>query len=134
MTSTAIDQSQRAAARVAGFMILFGMAIVIFGEFYLSARLIVPGDVAQTARNILAHETRFRLNMLCDLLYLASVAVLLSALYVILSPVNRTLALIAAIFRLIYASLWLITALNMLGALRLLRGAAVQKNTNSPST
>jgi len=122
MTASVIDGSQRNAARVAGFAVLFAMAIVIFGEFYLSARLVVPDNAADTARNILAHETRFRISIVCDLLYVASVVVLLAALYVILKPVSRTLALVAAICRLIYASMWVVTALNMLGALRLLGG------------
>src|SRR5258705_3432414 len=122
MTASVIDRSQRNAARVAGFAVLFAMAIVIFGEFYLSAKLVVPDNAADTARNILAHETRFRISIVCDLLDVVSVVVLLAALYVILKPVSRTLALVAAICRLIYASMWVVTALNMLGALRLLGG------------
>lgn len=122
MTASSIDESQRNAARVAGFTFLFGMAIAIFSEFYLSSGLIFPGNAAETARNILAHETRFRINVACDLLYVATIVVLLSALHAILEPVNRALALVAAICRLIYASMWVVAALNMLGALRLLVG------------
>ena len=119
-----IDDSQRKAARIAGFMLLFGMAIVMFGYFYISSNLIVPGNAAETARNIVAHEALFRINIACDLLYVASVAVLLAALYVILKPVNRFLALAAAFCRLVSATMWLVTALKMLGALRLLGDAA----------
>jgi len=122
MTIQAIDESQRKAARVAGFTLLFGMVIVIFGEFYISANLIVPGNAAETARNILAHETLFRINIACNLIYVTNVVVLLTALYVILKPVNRSLALVAAFFRLIYVLMWMVTALNMLGALRLMDG------------
>jgi hypothetical protein len=120
MTFTSIDASQRLAAKVAGFVILFSMAIVIFGEFYVSSGLLLPGNAVDTARNILAHETRFRIYIACDLVYGASVIVLLAALYMILKPVNRGLALVAAFFRLIFASMWVVMALNMLGALRLL--------------
>ena len=122
MTLSTIDESQRTAARIAGFTLLFAMAIVIFGEFYISSNLIVPGNAAETARNIMAHETRFRINIACDLIYVVNLVVLLSALYVILKPVNRSLALAAAFFRLVYAMMWVVTALNMLGALRLLGG------------
>src|SRR5713226_3287379 len=122
MTLSTIDESQRKAARVAGFTLLFAMAIVIFGEFYISSNLIVPGNAAETARNIMAHETLFRINIACDLIYVVNIVGLLAALYVILKPVNRSLALVAAFCRLIYALMWVVTAFNMLGALRLLGG------------
>ncbi len=47
-----------------------------------------------------------------------------TSLYVILKPVNKNLALAAAFFRLIYALIWGIMALNTLSALRLLGDAA----------
>ena len=50
----------------------------------------------------------------------ANVVVLLAALYVILKPVGRILALIGALFRMVFAVLWLLATLNLLGALRLL--------------
>ena len=127
MTNSTIDESQRQAAKIAGFTLLLAMAIVMFGYFYISANLIVPGNAAETARNIMAHETLFRINIACDLLYVASAAVLLAALYVILKPVNRFLALTAAFCRLIFAMMWGVTALNMLGALRLLGDAPYLK-------
>ena len=118
------DESQRKAARVAGFAFLFAMAIVVLANYGISFRLSVPGNAAETARNILAHETLFRLNIACNLLYAATVGVLLSSLYVVLKPVNRSLALIAAFCRLVVALMWGLTALNMLGALRLLGDTA----------
>jgi hypothetical protein len=124
MTINSIDESQRKAARVAGFTLLLAMGIVIFGEFYIASNLVVRGDAAETARNIVAHETLFRVNIACNLLYVATVVVLLAALYVILEPVNRSLALAAAICRLTYVLMWVVIALNMLGALRLLGDAS----------
>ena len=123
MTISTIDEPQRQAARIAGFMLLFGMAIVMFGYFYISSNLIVPGNAVDTARNIMAHETLFRINIACDLLYIANAVVLLAALYVILKPVNRGLALAAAFCRLVFALAWVVVAHNMLGALTLLSDA-----------
>jgi hypothetical protein len=124
MTNSAIEESQRKAARVAGFTFLFAMMIVVLANYGINFRLIVPGNAVDTARNIMVHETLFRLNIACNLIYVVNVLVLLSALYVILKPVNRNLALIAAFCRLVYALMWGVTALNMLGALRLLGDAA----------
>ncbi|MFZ3376969.1 MAG: DUF4386 domain-containing protein [Chthoniobacterales bacterium] len=123
MTISTIDDSQRKAAKVAGFSGLFAVAIVVFANYALLNPLIVPGNAAETARNLVAHETQVRVVATCFLTYSASVIVLLAALYVILRPVNRTLALVGALFRLVFAMLWLLATLNLLGALRLLGSA-----------
>src|SRR5207302_8674638 len=61
MTTSTIDESQRKAARVAGFLYLLTFAIVVAVNFGINERLMVAGDPAQTARNILAHERLFRI-------------------------------------------------------------------------
>jgi len=123
MTTTTIDNSQRTAAKVAGWSGLLTFAIVVFGNFVLLNPLTVPGNAAATAQNIVAHETQFRLTVVCFLTYSLGVVVLLSALYVILKPVNPGLALVGALSRLVFALLWLLSTLNMLSALRLLSNA-----------
>src|SRR6516165_3348485 len=115
-----IDNSQRTAAKVAGVTGLLAVAIVVFGNYVLLSPLIVPGDAAETARNILANQTQVRVAVICFLLYSANVVVLLAALYVILRPVGPILALIGALFRLVFAVLWLLATLNLLSSLRLL--------------
>jgi hypothetical protein len=124
MADSAINQSQRQAAGVVGIALLCAIAIVVLANYGITFRLIVPGNAADTARNIMARDTLFRLNIASNLIYVANVVVLLAALYVVLEPVNRSLALVAAFFRLVYALMWGVTALNMLGALRLLGDAA----------
>jgi hypothetical protein len=124
MTISTIDDSQRKAAKVAGFSGLFAVAVVVFGNYALLNPLIVPGNAVETARNIVTHETQFRVIVTCFLIYSASVVVLLAALYVILKPINQALALVGALFRLVFALLWLLSTLNMLGALRLLGSAS----------
>ena len=118
-----IDNSQRIAARIAGVSGLLAVVIVVVGNYVLLGPLVVPGNATKTARNIVAHQTQLRVALTCFLAYGVIVVVLLSALYVILKPVNRLLALIAALFRLVFALLWLLTTLNLLGALRLLSNA-----------
>src|SRR5207237_3987865 len=68
--------------------------------------------------NILAHQTQFRIALTCFLTYSIVGVVLLAALYVVLEPINRTLAMIGAMFRLVFAMSWLLSAIHMLGALR----------------
>lgn len=124
MTASKIDNSQRTAAKVAGWSGLFTFAIVVFGNYVLLNPLVVPGDAAATAQNIMAHQTQLRITVVCFLTYSLGVFVLLSALYVILKPINQGLALIGALFRLAFALVWLLAPLNLLGALRLLSNAS----------
>src|SRR2546423_6388004 len=118
-----IGNSQRTAAKVAGVTGLLTFAIVVFGNYVLLDPLIVPRNAADTARNILAHQTQFRLALTCFITYGIGAVVLLTALYVVLAPVTRGLALAGALFRLVFAMLWLIAPLNSLMALRLLGDA-----------
>jgi hypothetical protein len=123
MTITSIDDSQRTAAKVAGLAYLLSLAAEVVSEFSIKPHLIVAGNAAETARNILAHQTLFRLGIAGDLIYAIGTVVLLSALYVILKPVSRNLALLAALSRLVYAMTWVVIALNYFTALRILSGA-----------
>ena len=123
MTTSKIDNSQRTAAKVAGWSGLLTFAIVVFGNYVLLNPLIVSGNVAATAQNFAEHQTQVRMTVVCFLTYSLGVVVLLSALYVILKPVNPGLALAGALFRLVFALLWLLSPLNLLSALRLLSNA-----------
>src|SRR5947208_1872182 len=127
MTTSKIDNSQRTAAKVAGIAGLLAFALVVFGNSVLLNPLIVPRNAADTARNILAHQTQFRVALTCFIAYGIGAIVLLTAFYVILAPVNRGLALAGALFRLVFAMLWLIAPLNSLAALRLLGDASYLK-------
>jgi len=115
-----IDNSQRTAAKVAGVAGLLAFALVVIGNFVLLEPLLVPRNAADTARNILAHQTQFRLALICFITYGIGAVVLATALYVILAPMNRGLALAGTLFRLVFAMSWLIAPINSLAALRFL--------------
>lgn len=123
MTTSAIDGSQRRAARIAGLACLFSFVSVVSVYSGIFARLIVSGDPAQTARNILAHERLFRIGIAGDVVYCVGVVVLLTALYVVLKPVDQNLALLAAFGRLVHGFTYLLVTINLFTALRLLSGA-----------
>src|SRR6478609_7456855 len=120
MTISTIDNSQRTAAKVAGWSGLLTFAIVVIGNYVLLNPLVVSGNAAATAQNIVAHQTQLRITIVCFLTYTLGVVVLLTALYVIFKPINPGLALAGALFRLVFGLLWLLAPLNLLGALRLL--------------
>ncbi|PYK81152.1 MAG: hypothetical protein DME38_00930 [Verrucomicrobia bacterium] len=112
--TTSVDNSQRIAAKVAGIAGILGFILVVFGNYVLLDPLIVPRNAVETAHNILAHQTRFRLALACFITYGIGGIVLLTALYVIFAPVNRGLALAGALFRLVFVMLWLVAPLNSL--------------------
>jgi len=113
------SESQRKAARVAGLATLLSMAIVVFAHYRITMKLIVAGDAAQTIQNIVTHETLFRTAVACNVAYSVGAVILLSALYVVLSPVGRGMAWAAAACRLMFAATWVLVAIDFLGALRL---------------
>ena len=123
MTISAIDESQRKAARVVGFCYLFAMALGVFAVSYVRGHLIVPDNAAQTAWNIMAHERLFRLGIASYLVCMLSDAALLTALYVILKRVDQNLALFAACLRLVETVMGVVATLNSFDVLRLLSGA-----------
>ena len=128
------DGSQRRAAKTAGLAGLLSFAILVAVNYGIFARLIVRTDPVQSAQNILAHQTSFRVGIAGVLVYCAGIIVLLAALYVILKPVSTNLALLAALARLVYALMWLPVALNLFTALRLLTDADLSRAFGAEQT
>lgn len=105
MANLAVDESQRRAAKVAGILYLFTILIANLTEFYVRRQLMVPRDALHTVSNIASHEQLFRLGIAADLLMFAGNIALVVALYVILKPVNRNLALLAVFWWLVECSI-----------------------------
>ena len=112
--------SSNQCAKVAGYMYLFGMAASIFAELALRSPLMVRGNASETALNIMAHETQFRTAIALDFLTYISVVLLVWALYVLLKPVNRNLALLGAFLRLVEVSFFYVFLINNFAVLKVL--------------
>ena len=99
--------SQNKAARLAGLLYLIAMATGLFAEFYVHfpSALVVSGDAVKTASNIMANERLYRIGIVNNVITFAIDVVLILALYVLLRPVNRNLALLAVFFRLVETTL-----------------------------
>src|SRR5260370_21243019 len=123
MTIGTIDESQRKAATVVGFSYLFALPPANYAEFYVLGRLIVYNNAVDTARNMIAHESLCRVGTASNLTVVAIDIVLITALYVVLKPVNRNLALLAAFWGLIETAVLVVTLLTDFEALRILSGA-----------
>lgn len=96
-----VDIPQRTAAIVAGTGLLIMFFAAIFANFFVIESLIVPGDAERTANNIIANESLFRFGIVSFLIVLICDVLVAWALYVFLNPVNKSLSLLAAWFRLV---------------------------------
>lgn len=110
-------------ARVAGLLYLVIIVLGLFSELFVRSSLIVPGDAAATASNIMAAEGLFRAGFLTDSIMFLSDVALAVLLFVLLKPVNKILALMALGFRLTQTAAIALNLLNYYAALLLLKGA-----------
>ncbi len=92
-------------AKVAGVAYLIMMIVAIFAEFFVRQSIIELGDATTTANNIVDSEELFRMAIVGYLIILTLDVVLALALYIVLKPVEKNLALLAAFFRLTYAAI-----------------------------
>ena len=109
---------------MAGVAWLLVIVAGIMAEFFIRMPLIAPGDPATTAANIAGSASLFRLSMVGDLIMLSLDIVATLGLYILLAPVNRGLALLAAFFRLVMGAILGINLVNLVLALSLSTGSA----------
>jgi hypothetical protein len=118
------DLSPSAYARIAAVLYLIITVAAIFAHFVVPEQLIVPGDAAATAVNITNAESLFRVGLVgSELIILLSEIVLSVILYVLLKPVNKTLALITAVSRLVMTTIHGLNLINYYFVLQLLNGS-----------
>lgn len=111
----------KATARVAGFAYLVIMLLAPFAEMVVRGGAIVRNDAAATAANILAMEQLWRWAFAAELVTVAADTIVAVLLYVLLRPVNRTVALFGAVFQLVMVALQSLKALIHLMPLILLQ-------------
>jgi len=122
MANVTQEAAQARTARFAGAMYLIQMATGVFTQLYARGSLIVRGDPSQTAQNIIDSERLFRIGIASDLACYTAVLLATWALYVLLRSVDRNLALLAVLLRLIELAIHFNVTTNSLTVLRLLSG------------
>ncbi len=122
MNSSASDQSIQSYVRLGGVLYLYIIAAGIFAQVFVRGQLVVSGDVAATAGNILASEFLFRVGFSAELLMLICDVALALIFFVVLKPISFRLALLAAFLRVAMAAISGANSLNHLEALLWLNG------------
>jgi len=115
--------STKRTARIAGLLYLVNGVTGFFSIIYVPSRLIVSGNAAATADNILASERLFRFDIVSELICAAEFVFLLWILYRLLGAVNQTQASLMVILGLLQIPIMFVNTLNEIAALALLRGA-----------
>lgn len=121
--SRSTDISLRTGAIVAGLGLLAMAILAGFANFSVFQSLVVPGDTKTTAENIIASSGSFRMGIFFFLIVAILDVIVAWALYVLLKPANKSLSLLAAWFRIVYAAIFASTLINLFTALQLFTGA-----------
>lgn len=129
LENRATPNSPMLYARLAGILYLIITLFAIIAHFYVPDELIVSGDAAATANNIMENESLFRIGIGSEVIVLLSEIILSIILYVLLAPVNKTVSLIAAVSRLTMTTIHGINLINYFFVLLLLDGSITAFDT-----
>jgi|CXWL01.1.fsa_nt_gi hypothetical protein len=102
MANTPTEKTLQGYARLAGFLYLFVMAAFVI-PFVITGSLAVPGDFAQTARNVMASEFLYRSALAIFMLGVVAIILLSGAFYALFRVVDPSLAAIALALRIVEA-------------------------------
>ena len=114
--------SRRQASIVAGIGLLLMAVLAPIANFGALLNLVVDGDPAATASNILSSTGLFRTGIFLFLVVAILDVIVAWALYYLFLPANRALSLLTAWFRLAYAAVFVVAAGHLMQVLHLLTG------------
>src|SRR5438876_10863932 len=95
MTQSTATFAPKRTARIAGVLFLLTILTGVFAQFFVSDRLVVWGDAAATATNILRSRSLYQWSFTIYMLEMAFQVATTALFYLLLRPVNRSVALIA---------------------------------------
>jgi hypothetical protein len=127
MTNSATEISRRQAAIVAGIGLLLMTVLAPFANFYVLQGLTVPGDAAATFDKIAAGQALLRAGIATFLIVAVLDVVVAWALYYLLKPVDRSLSLLAAWLRVVYAAILGVALGSLMQVLQLVSGDGLLK-------
>jgi len=127
MANQTVEHSPQRYARIGGALYLAIIVLGAFAEGFVTNKLVVSGDAATTAHNILASPELWRLSVAGDLIVVLCAVPLLWIEYLLLRPVSKHLVLLAVLFNLVslaveaMSKLFLLVVMPTLGNAEYLR-------------
>src|ERR1700675_1107993 len=123
MTFGITETSPRLKARITGVLYLLAMLTGIFAQGFVSERLVVDGNAAATAANILAHRGLFQLGFAVYLIEMACQIAMTALFYDLLKLAGRSVSLVAAFLGLTGCIIKTLSRLFFIAPLFILGGA-----------
>jgi hypothetical protein len=117
------ETSPRFEARITGAFYLLTILTGIFAQGFVSGRLVVDGDAAATATNILTHRGLFQLGFAVYLIEMACQIAMTALFYDLLKPAGRSVSLLAAFLGLTGCIIKTLSRLFFIAPLFILGGA-----------
>ena len=117
------------AALIAGISLFVMVLTTPFAEFSIFPKLIDSENATKTAENIINNKHLFSVAIFLILLTLIADIVASWALYIFFKPVNKSLSLLTAWFRLIYTAMYFIALSNLLSILSIIKSIEHLKDT-----
>jgi hypothetical protein len=101
MKTRTLETSPQILARIAALLYLVVISAGIIAQMVIGGQIIVDGDAAATANNILAQKDLFELGFTFYLIEMTCQIAQAVLFYILLKPVNRNVALLAMVFFLV---------------------------------
>jgi hypothetical protein len=114
MANRTVDIDPQLYARIGGVLYLVIIVLGAFAEGFITDKLVVPGDAATTAHNIMASPVLWRLGVAGDLVVALCAVPLLWIEFILLRPVSKYLVLLAVLFNLVSLAVESISKLFLL--------------------
>ncbi|HSY08726.1 MAG TPA: DUF4386 domain-containing protein [Steroidobacteraceae bacterium] len=114
MAIQTVETSPQGYARIGGALYLVIILLGAFAEGFVTIKLVIPGDAATTAHNIMASPVLWRLSVAGDLIVALCAVPLLWIEYLLLRPVSKHLVMLAVLFNLVSLAVEAISKLFLL--------------------
>lgn len=112
------DINFRLAAFIAAISLLLMIIAAIFADS-LRTSLLIESDAEATVKSIIEKSSTLRLSIFSYIVVIILDVLVAWALYVYFKPINSSLSLLAAWFRLIYATLFFVAIFNLINVVQL---------------
>ncbi len=124
-----VEDSPRPTARTIGIVYLLYFVTALIGGFLLKG-LVVATDPVVTVNNLLAHASLYRSGFALGLLGNGVYLALTALFYGLLSPVNRSVSLVAAFFGLVGCTVQIFAGILQLAPLTILEPSQLLSGFN----